>query len=85
MRGQVKRRRFRVRLTDEQQLILALLLVVLLAVSMLYCLGFASLVLRQTLENTPIPSNGTILPAEDLEATPSSLPVVGTPQSPTSP
>jgi hypothetical protein len=70
----VKRRRLRLQLTDEQQLIVALLLVILLAVSMLYCLGFASLALRQTWENLPLPWNETLQPPQEIEITPTLLP-----------
>lgn len=51
----MKRRRSLPPLSEEQQLILGLVLVILLAISMLYCLGFASLVLRQAWESAPPP------------------------------
>jgi hypothetical protein len=51
-------------LNDEQQLILGFLLVILLAVSMLYCLGFASIAVRQTWENAPLPWNDAGTPEE---------------------
>jgi hypothetical protein len=51
--NRVKRQRFRVQLTYRQQLVLALMLVILLAISLLYCLGLASVALRQALENSP--------------------------------
>ena len=51
----MKRRRFKIELTERQQLFLALLLVIMVAVSMLYCLGFASLTLRRSLENEAEP------------------------------
>jgi hypothetical protein len=63
----VKRPRLRVQLSEEQQVILAVLLVVLLAISTLYCLGLASVALRHNLVNTPLPSNGTELPEEGIE------------------
>ncbi|MBN1135292.1 MAG: hypothetical protein JXM73_01830 [Anaerolineae bacterium] len=50
-----KRRRPRLALTEQQQLILVVILVVLLAGSLLYCLGFASLALRQVWESVPVP------------------------------
>jgi len=54
-------------LSEEQQVILAVLLVVLLAISTLYCLGLASVALRHNLANTPLPLNGTELPEEGIE------------------
>jgi hypothetical protein len=75
----VKRRRLNVQLTNEQQLIVALLLVILLAISMLYCLGFASLALHQTLEKTILPWNSTSPPGEEIEIMPGSPPVEATP------
>lgn len=42
-------------LSDRQQLILGLLLVILVAISMLYCLGFASVAVRQVWEKAPPP------------------------------
>lgn len=53
------------RLSDEQLVILGLLLVVLLAVSMLYCLGFASLAVRENWQRAPLPWNGPT-PADEL-------------------
>jgi len=47
----VKQRRFKIELTERQQLFLALLLVIMVAISVLYCLGLASLSLRRSLEN----------------------------------
>jgi hypothetical protein len=55
----VKKRRAKLQLNDEQQLILGFVLVILLAVSMLYCLGFASIMVRQTWEDAPLPGYGT--------------------------
>ena len=65
LRGGDKRPGFPSNLTDEQLLILGLLLVVLLAISMLYCLGFASLAIRENWQRAPLPWNGTT-PAEEL-------------------
>jgi hypothetical protein len=42
-------------LTDRQQLGQVMILVVLLAASVLYCLGFASLAVRQVWEKIPVP------------------------------
>jgi hypothetical protein len=66
----VKRRRLNIELTEQQQLILGLLVVVLLAVSMLYCLGFASLAVRQHWEDLPLPWSETDSPLQDIEMTP---------------
>jgi hypothetical protein len=66
----VKRRRLNAELTERQHLILALLLVILVAVSMLYCLGFASLAMRQTWEDPSLPWSETSLPEQDMEITP---------------
>jgi len=49
------RRRPRLELTERQQLVLVTILVVLLAASLLYCIGFASLALRQVWERIPVP------------------------------
>lgn len=56
--GQVKRRRLHVQLSERQQLLIGLVLVILVAISLLYCLGFASLALRQAWENSPVQING---------------------------
>jgi hypothetical protein len=75
----VKRRRFHIELSERQQLLLGILVVILFATSMLYCLGLASLALRHAWANanlpwseaSPFPENPespTISP--DLEATP---------------
>ena len=65
-------------LSDEQVLILGLLLIVLLAVSMLYCLGFASLALREAWQRAPAPWNGTAPAAEPLDSTATAAPETGT-------
>lgn len=67
--GLVKPQRSSVRLTEEQQMILGLVLVVLLAISMLYCLGFASLLLRETWQDALPSWNDTSLPEEIMEQT----------------
>jgi hypothetical protein len=66
----VKKRRAKLQLNDEQQLILGFVLVILLAISMLYCLGFASIAVRQTWVDAPLPEvdtnaldEGTLLPS----------------------
>jgi hypothetical protein len=72
----VKRRRRGVQLTERQQLILALFLVILVAISLLYCVGLGSLVLRQVWRDTTVPWNGTNPTEEnmDIEMTPTLLP-----------
>jgi hypothetical protein len=60
----VKKKRARFQLSDEQQLIVGFLLVILLAISMLYCLGFASIAVRQTWDSAPLPWNDTSTPEE---------------------
>lgn len=57
----------RIQLSEEQQLILGLVLVILVAISLLYCLGFSSIALRQAWENAPLPWTGTEPPPENLE------------------
>ena len=80
----MKRRRRSFQLTEEQQLIAGLLLVILVAVSLLYCLGFASLALREAWENAPLPWSETEFPPENLEMgpTPTALPLAPSPTSP---
>ena len=51
----MKRKDFHPQLSEEQQLILGLVLIILLAISMLYCLGFASVALHQAWERGPLP------------------------------
>jgi hypothetical protein len=71
----VKIKRPRRQLSNQQYMILGLLLVILLAVSLLYCLGFASLALLQAWEDAALPwdetqaVDGSILPT----------PAIGTP------
>ena len=64
----MKRKRTKLQLSDEQLMILGFLLVILLAVSMLYCLGFASIAVRQTWENAPLPWNDESSPYESTAA-----------------
>ena len=66
----MKRIRLGVQMTYRQQLVLALLLVVLLAVSMLYCLGAASLALHQAWQAGTLPLANTVLPENGSIATP---------------
>jgi hypothetical protein len=51
----LKRRKLKLQPSERQQLLLGIILVILLAVSMLYCLGFASMMLLQAWENAPLP------------------------------
>jgi hypothetical protein len=77
----VKRRPRRLQLSEEQQLIVGLVLVILVAVSLLYCLGFASLAVREAWQNAPLPWSETEFPPENLEVgtTPTALPITPSP------
>jgi hypothetical protein len=66
----LKRRRLGVQLGEEQLVIFAVVLVILVAVSMLYCLGIAMLALHEGWESAPIPWNDTDLPVEEIETLP---------------
>ena len=57
------------RLTERQQLLIALLLMILLAVSMVYCVGLGSAVLWQVSGDTPAASTPQA-PRLELELTP---------------
>jgi len=50
----VKRKRLNLQLTERQQVLIGFVLVILVAISMLYCLGIASVALRETWENSPL-------------------------------
>ena len=63
----MKRPRLNLQLTYRQHLALAVVLVVLLAVSLLYCLGFASLALHQLWEHHALPNNRPGSPLNGLE------------------
>lgn len=80
----MKRWRRGLQLDEGQQLILGLLLVILVAVSLLYCLGFASLAIRDAWENAPLPWSETEPPPENLEGVPTStvLPAATNPTLP---
>ena len=85
----MKRRRRKIQISEDQQTILGVVLVILLAISLLYCLGFASLVLRQAWDGSPLPwedenlngesspstEEGLNLPEDQLEPTPWPSPV----------
>ena len=72
--GDVKPKRLNLRLTERQQLIIGLVLVVLVALSMLYCLGFASIALRNAWESGPLPwSENNGYPAESTAMPPTPL------------
>lgn len=66
----VRRKRSLPPLSEEQQLILGLVLIILLAISMLYCLGFASVALHRAWENAPLPWEAASPTTETLEAPP---------------
>lgn len=51
----MKRKRLNLQLTERQQVVIGLVLVILVAISMLYCLGFASVALRNAWESGPLP------------------------------
>jgi hypothetical protein len=55
----VRKRKLNLQLSDRQQLILGLLLVILVAISMLYCLGFASMAVHQVWEKASPPWDAT--------------------------
>ncbi|MFN2290552.1 MAG: hypothetical protein ACK2UC_05100 [Anaerolineae bacterium] len=69
----MKRRHPRIELTDDQHLFLAILLVILVAVSMLYCLGLGGLMLRDTWQQTLPLIDGTEVPVEELPVAPTLL------------
>ena len=80
----MKRKRLNLQLTERQQLVIGFVLVILVEISLLYCLVFASVALRQAWESGPLPwgetnnypEESTVLPPtplvepEDSEATP---------------
>jgi hypothetical protein len=69
--GDVKRKRRTLQLTERQQLVIGFVLVILVAISMLYCLGFASVALRNAWENSPLPwSESNNYPAESTALPP---------------
>jgi hypothetical protein len=72
----VRRTPWDLRLTERQLLVLSLILAILVATSVLYCLGIASIAVRDTLSGTSLPLDATFLPLQDLELTPSA-PVPG--------
>ena len=78
-----RRPRPRIELTDDQHLFLAILLVILVALSMLYCLGLGGLMLRDTWQQTLPLINGTQVPFEELPIAPTLL--APPPTSPTVP
>jgi hypothetical protein len=62
------KKRYKLQLNDEQQLLVGVLLVVLLAVSILYCLGFASIAVHRTWDSAPLPWNDTNTPGDSTGA-----------------
>ena len=73
----MKRKKLKLQPSERQQLLLGIILVILLAVSMLYCLGFASMMLLQAWESAPLPWNvtDTLEESIDLTTTPAPQPV----------
>ncbi len=73
----MKQKLLNVQLTERQQLVIGFVLVVLVAISLLYCLGFASVALRHAWESSPLQLNGNngvyYLEDEALDLTPSPL------------
>jgi hypothetical protein len=61
-------------ISDEQQLMVGLLLALLIAISLLYCLGLASLALRQAWQEMPLPWNEEGTPGGELGLTPTPAP-----------
>ena len=70
----MKLKRPRFEINERQQLILGILVIILLAISILYCLGLASLAARQAWQNVPIPWAGSQVPAEEIDLTTFPLP-----------
>ena len=62
-------KRIRLQLSEKQQLLAGIVLIVLLAISMLYCLGFASIALHQAWERALQPESETVSVDEMLEPT----------------
>ena len=50
----MKRKHLNLQLTERQQVVIGFVLVILVAISMLYCLGFASVALRTAWESSPL-------------------------------
>lgn len=69
----MKRKRINLQLTERQQLILGFALVILVAISMLYCLGFASVALRQAWESGNLQLNENNYPEASTELPPTPL------------
>ena len=69
----MKRKRLNLELTERQQMVIGFVLVILVAISLLYCLGFASVALRNAWENSPLPwseNNGFPVESTALPPTP---------------
>jgi hypothetical protein len=69
----VKRKRLNLQLTERQQLVIGFVLVILVAISLLYCLGFASVALRQAWESGPLPWSENNNPEGSIELQPTPL------------
>lgn len=74
----MKRRRSKPALSEHQQLFLAIVLVILLAVSVLYCIGFSSVAVRHLLETTVEPESTPDLD-EEIELAPVVTPTLTLP------
>jgi hypothetical protein len=81
----VKRPRLNVELGEREQLIISIILVILLAISVLYCLGFASLALRQAWESAPPPWDAASPQPETVGTTPAGSPLETEPSATASP
>jgi hypothetical protein len=66
----MKRKGFRPQLSTQQHLIVAIVLIVLMAISLLYCLGLASVILRNSWESVPLPWNELSPTGEVIDLTP---------------
>ena len=72
--GDVKPKRLNLQLTERQQVLIGFVLVILVAISMLYCLGFASVALRNAWESGPLPwSENNAYPVESTALPPTPL------------
>lgn len=76
-------RRRRPEIDERQQLILSILLIIILSISILYCLGIASLVARQTWQDAPLPWSETQQFEEGIDLTVEPLVPVPSPSATT--
>ncbi len=66
----MKRRRLRLELSEHQHLLIAVVLVILLAASLLYCVGFASLAVGRVWENMATPTANPEAVEEGIDLSP---------------